>query len=248
VGRAATENEAVYNLAKFTMADMARCSSALRARGVGGFSSMEDVAGTVVRHLYEEMHHGEDRACALVRLYKTHPLQHLRPAEQEFATKLSKHEPLAPETRCLTLLATAGDEPAWNHRSTSAGHRAIPLPTEHVISSLPMIAQLVSQLGVSVASVVRPDSSIMVVSTESTFNVFHVPEAHGSPYIPAQDFVERHRIRSVIGFGGLFPNGDLFALIMFTKVPVSPEVAELFKPVALSVKVKLLPYAEKVFS
>lgn len=237
----------MYDLGNFNMGAMAKCCGALRTLGAAA-SSMEEVAGLVVSHLYERMTHGGQRACALVRLYKTHQLALLGTAEHQFATQILKNESLAPETRCLTLMATAGDEPAWNRRSTSVGHQAIPLPTEHVVAKLPMVAQLVLQLGIGVASVVRPDKKIMVDSAETTFNVFHVPEAHGSPYIPAQEFVERHGIRSVVGFGGLFPNGDLFAIIMFTKIAIPLEIAELFKTVALSVKVGLLPHTNKVFS
>lgn len=111
-----------------------------------------------------------------------------------------------------------------------------------------MVAQLIHQLGLNAKTVVRPDAGIIVDSAERSFNVFHVLEASGSPYIPAQDFVQRHGIRSVVGFGGLLPGGDLFATIMFTKVPLPRESAELFKTVALSIKFKLLPFTEKVFS
>lgn len=237
----------MYDLDSFGMAEMAKCCGAIRSLGADA-SSMEDIAGAVVRHIYDGMRHGNDRACAMVRLYKTHPFESLRPAEQRFATQLSKDAELAPETRCLTLMATTGDEPAWNARSSSAGHQVIPLPTEHVIARSPMVAQLIHQLGLNAKTVVRPDAGIIVDSAERSFNVFHVLEASGSPYIPAQDFVQRHGIRSVVGFGGLLPGGDLFATIMFTKVPLPRESAELFKTVALSIKFKLLPFTEKVFS
>lgn len=237
----------MYDLDDFDMAEMAKCCGAIRALGTGA-NTMEDVASAVVRHIYDGMRARNERACAMVRLYKTHPLERLRPAEKRFATQLSKEAELRPETRCLTLMATTGDEPAWNARSSSAGHQAIPLPTEHVIARSPMVAQLIHQLGLDAKAVVRPDAGLLVDSAERAFNVFHVLEASGSRYIPAQDFVTRHGIRSVLGFGGLLPGGDLFATIMFTKVPVSRESAELFKTVALSIKFKLLPFTDKVFS
>lgn len=34
-------------------------------------------------------------------------------------------------------------------------------------------------------------------------------------------------IRSVLGFGGMLPDGNLFAIIMFSKVPVPREKADM---------------------
>ena len=56
-----------------------------------------------------------------------------------------------------------------------------------------------------------------------TYNVFHVPEAFDNPLIPAQeDFVLPYRIKSVLGFGGLLPSGDIFAVILFLKFGYLP--------------------------
>jgi hypothetical protein len=76
-----------------------------------------------------------------------------------------------------------------------------------------------------------------------------VPEALGNPYIPAQrDFIIPYGIRSILGFGGLLPSGDMFAVPMFFKVPVSREVADLFRPLSLNVKVAILPFESTVFA
>jgi hypothetical protein len=113
-----------------------------------------------------------------------------------------------------------------------------------------MIAQLIRQLGVQVELLVDPAPELLVDVQQHTFNVFHVPVAEGCPYIPAQrEFVLPYGVRSVIGFGGLLPPGELFATILFSKVPVSRETAELFKTLALNVKVAMLPFAgKKIFA
>jgi len=78
---------------------------------------------------------------------------------------------------------------------------------------------------------------------QKTYNVFHVPEAVGSPYVPEQkEFVIPFGIRSVLGFGGILPSGNFFAVILFAKVPISRETAELFKTVTLAVKLAVLPF------
>ena len=41
-------------------------------------------------------------------------------------------------------------------------------------------------------------------------------------------------MRSVVGFGGRLPSGDIFAVILFCRVSVPSETAELFPPLALN--------------
>jgi two-component system NtrC family sensor kinase len=235
--------EAVYDPARMTLRDMTECGSALRRMGSGA-RSVEQVAERVVRYLYDELRTQEtgERACVLVRLFKTHPFGALpEPLRQSVAAGPAGQTP-APGTPCLTLLATAGDEPAWNSRWASAGHKAIPLPSQEGVARIPMIAQLIKQLGLDVSTVLEPSPDLVVDLQQRTFNVFYVPDALGSPHIPAQQqFVIPHKVRSVLGFGGVLPDGDLFAVITFTRVSLPPEVAELFKPLALSVKLALLP-------
>ena len=75
--------------------------------------------------------------------------------------------------------------------------------------------------------------------------VFHVEHAVGSPYIPAQqEFVIPFGIHSVLGFGGMLPSGNLFVVILFSKVHIPRETADMFKPLSLSVKLTVLPFEE----
>jgi hypothetical protein len=66
--------------------------------------------------------------------------------------------------------------------------------------------------------------------------VFHVEDALGSPYIPAQEFVTSFGIKSVLGFGGILGTGDLFAVILFATVHVPASAADRFRTLALDVK------------
>jgi hypothetical protein len=146
--------------------------------------------------------------------------------------------------KCLVLLATAGDEPQWNDRHSSQGHQAIPLPSDQVVAKLPMVAQLVQQFGLQISDVVQPSPELLVKFGQSSFNVFHVAEAEGSEYVPAQDeFVRPYGIRSVLGFGGMLPPADLFAVILFSRIPIRRETATLFQTVALNAKLAVLPFA-----
>ncbi|MFN2462544.1 MAG: hypothetical protein ABR573_01410, partial [Candidatus Dormibacteria bacterium] len=75
-----------------------------------------------------------------------------------------------------------------------------------------------------------------------TYNVFYVPEAAGSPHVPAQDFVRDHAIRSVLGFGGLLLSGELFAVVMFTRVSVPARTAGMFRLLAQATKQAIEPF------
>lgn len=235
----------VYNLSRMTLKDMTQCGAALRRLGAGA-QSMEEAASRTVRFLYDSLVGSEagERACLLVRCFKTHPFGELPTPLRQLAAGALDAEPASPTMQCLTLLGTAGDSPEWNSRRASAGHQVIPLPSASGVSRIPMIAQLIKQLGLEVSSVLKPDPKLVVDLQQKSFNVFYVPTAQGSPYIPAQeDFVIPLGVQSVLGFGGVLPRGDLFAVIMFARVPLPPETAELFKPLALSVKLAILPFA-----
>ena len=123
---------------------------------------------------------------------------------------------------------------------------AIPLPSERFVERFPMVRQLVQQLGLEVNTVLSPDPSVVVDLSKSTFNVFHIAEAVDSPYVPVQnDFVLPYGVRSVLGFGGMLPSGNLYAIIMFGKAYLSGEMVNMFKSLSLSVKMALLPFDNK---
>ena len=238
-----------YELTRFTLRDMTECGAALRQSGAGA-RTMEAAAGGIVRFLYTKFTDGKTGkpACALVRFFKTHTWGGLEPGQQEFASRILGKNP-EPSTQCLTLLATAGDQPDWNDRRRSTGHQAIPLASEAAVAQAPMVSTLMRQFGVDVSSVLRPNPDLILDLAQRTFNVFHVPEAPGSAYIPAQkEFVVPCEVRSVLGMGGVLPSGSLFAVILFSHQPISRETAELFKPMALNIKMAVLPFEDTVFA
>lgn len=237
---------AVARLETFAGPDLADFGD--RIRGFAHLTgSMEDASNRIADLLYDELldERGEP-ACALVRVYKTHPYERLPHDLRDFAGNVLGEVP-DDDVRCLTLLATRGALPAWNDRRLSAGHRAIPLPTVGFVEQLPMIAGLIGQLGLSVDDVVRPPKHKLSELSQRSYGVFHVPEARGSGLLPAQDFVEGHGIRSALGFGGVLFSGDFYAVVLFARVPVSAQVADTVRVLSLAVRVALLPFGRRVF-
>lgn len=234
-----------YVLNRFGFKEMMDCRGRLREM-FGDPDTLEDAAERAVEFFYRELVDEEGRpVCALVRFFKTHPYAELPEELQAVARTAAPEAASIPDLRCLTLIATRGDEPAWNSREESRGHRAIPLTSVEMVQQAPMIAQLITGLGLPIGHVVRPPRALLLDQGERAHNVFYVPHAAGSPHIVAQEeFVARYGIRSVVGFGGLL-GGDLFAVIMFSKVPIPPDAADQFRVVGLNLKIAILPFARK---
>jgi hypothetical protein len=225
-----------YDLGRFDMAAVSQCADALKEAAVK-VTSLEGAGSAICEFLYRGFAEASGaRSCALVRCYKSHSYGALPPDLQRFARRAYgavAFSPPEPEMKCLTLLGTAGDQPEWNHRNQSQGHQAIPLPTPQIVAKAPMIAQLIRELGFDIAQVIRPGPGVVRDLAGRSYGVFFVPEAAGSPFIPAQEsFVKPYGIRSVVGFGGALPNGELMAIILFCKIRVEAGVADRFRTLA----------------
>jgi signal transduction histidine kinase len=237
---AAGHERAGYDLARFGLGDMIECSTELRRLGASS-ASLEQAAGRIVRHLYDNLLTGEgERATALVRAFRAVPYSRLDRERQGLArAALGRREPDA-SMLCLALAATAGARPEWNSVQSSTRHRVIPLPRGGRWS--PMMARLVADLGVDPGR--TRDAGLFVDLIEKTCNVFHVAEAAGSPYVPDQaEFVRPYGIASVLGFGGVLAPLDLYTIIVFSRVPIPRGVAGLFRAISHSLKLTLQPFA-----
>lgn len=113
-----------------------------------------------------------------------------------------------------------------------------------------MIAQLIRQMGLDLDSVVSPHPELLQGLEGKTYNVFYVPRALGSDAIPAQDdFVRPYGIESVLGCGGVNLMGELYAAILFSRVPIPQETADRFRNIALDMKMAISSFAEdRVFA
>ncbi|MGK2963584.1 MAG: hypothetical protein ACSLFK_15805 [Gemmatimonadaceae bacterium] len=234
-----------FDLSTFSLLDTLQCGRGIRAAAAHA-ESIDEAASGIVGYLYSELRNESAAAQrpALVRFYKTQTFGSLEPRLKSFALSKLGRSTVQSDVRCLTLLATAGQEPEWCDPRQSVDHQAIPLPSESIVENAPMIAQLIRELGLAISDIVSPDPSLIPEKAGRTYNVFHVPEALGSPYIPAQaEFVERYGIRSVIGFGGLLPDGELFAVIIFARGPIPEDSASRFRNIALDVKAVIHPFA-----
>ena len=236
-----------WDLRSFDLREMLGCGLALRKATQGG-RTMEQTAQRVARFFHDGLRDGARvdgaRQSVLVRVYRTIRHDALEPDQRGFAERLLHQARPGPDMRCLCLLATTGERDEWNDRRRSRGHQAIPLPSPEMVEQAPMIAGLARQFGLELSALVRPSQELADLGGK-TYGVFHVEEALGSPLIPAQhDFVVPHAVESVLGFGGGLRSGDIFAVILFTRVPVSRDTADRFRSLALDVKTAFFDFDE----
>ncbi|NEO55313.1 MAG: response regulator [Okeania sp. SIO3B5] len=237
----------MHDLAQFTLRDMIECSSKLRQIGHEAVS-MEEITNRIVNYLYNNLvdYQTKEKSCALIRFFKTHDFDNLEPRLQQFARQILGSNYSTEKLKCLTLLATAGEREEWNNRLNSRGHQVIPLSCQEVVEKIPMISQLIYQFGLDINSLLKPEPQQLIELEQKTYNVFYVPDAVSSEYIPAKEnFVIPFGIKSVLAFGGLLPDGNLFAVILFSKVKILRATAEMFSTLALSIKTAILPFVDR---
>jgi hypothetical protein len=236
---AALRERATYDVTRFGLSDMIACGAEIRRMGAGA-TSFDLAAGRIVRHLYDHLRWDDqpesERAAPLVRMFRALPFARLDSERQDLVRRaLGRQEPDA-AMLSLCLVATAGERPEWNHVRGSLRHRVIPLPKGGRWS--PMMTRLVADLGLDPGRVHDPE--LVVDLAERTCNIFHVPDARDSPYVPEQqEFVRPYGIRSVLGFGAVLAPMDVYVVIIFSRAPISRGSAGLFRPVSHSVKLAL---------
>ena len=184
----------------------------------------------------------------LCRMFVVLGLQELPEAERAAASAVAGAKTvLGPDTRVLSLLATRGRKAAWNDRQLSREHRAIPLIDRSFVQGAPMIAKLLSDLEVDLASLGegKPIATRrMLGGANVTFYVPDAPNArddHGRPIIPARDFVEEFGIKTVFGMGGAYLGGELVVAIVFTSESVDRATVDRFPSLIGSFKMSTAP-------
>ena len=233
----------MWDLGALSERDMSDLVGRMRALEVPA-SSIEESADALVSYFRRELVDPTSGTSAVVlaRCFVTTAWADLPGSVREAAGPVAADP--ADDTPVLALLATDGELPEWQDRHRSAAHQAVPLRRDDLEARAPMISALLRGLGVELDeladAVRRARSGDLHGLATSSFGVFHEPVAAGSAQVPDQEFVHAHGIASVLGFGGMLPDGTVFALLLFTRVPVPALTAQLFGTAALSAKLVLL--------
>lgn len=200
-------------------------------------ASIEAASQWCVEHVAEAF--GD---AVLVRMFITIPYGSLPERERQAADGVAEakgnRELLGDRTPVLTLVGTAGVEAAWGDRLRSQGHLGIPLCSAEFVDSIPMIAQLLREMGIDIGEddlALRHQSE--KVLSAGWVGLFHVDDARTSKdgkgrfVIPNQDFVDRYGIRCAFGLGKAFGNGSVACLIVFANSLITRDQVSALVPI-----------------
>lgn len=211
------------NLANFTERDIEAVVNEVFAQKQA-FHSVEDAYQQLAKTLVEVCKQSDESDLILSRVYHSFDYALLPDSLQLVASDIWKDK-IQEDSKLLVLTGTYGQEPAWRDRLTSQGHKAI-LLSQETLDDIPMVSRLLQQIGFDVGVLLgKADPSVSYGGIAGTFGVFYVSPALGSPYIPAQDFVTKYGVKSVIGTGVMLPQGDISAYIGFSRVVIEDKTA-----------------------
>ena len=212
-------------LAELKGATVATLAGTIASR-LDGSESLEEAAQAFVETMYGQL----PGSFVLVRMFMTIPYGQLPDETRRCVMALAEARGVGSELDAhmpvLTLLGTCGDLPDWNDRRTSKSHAGIPLISREFVDSIPMLARLLSDLGLDLDLQWLELEDGLDISTSGTIGgLFFVPDARtcvdsrGRAVIPNQDFVEAHGVRTVVGIGGRYMLGrkSIVASVFFTK-------------------------------
>ncbi|MBI3271852.1 MAG: hypothetical protein HYZ53_22865 [Planctomycetes bacterium] len=196
------------------------------ARSLSACRTVEQACTFLCRELHYACRRPEDGESSLVlnRVFLSLPGSAL---EEECLRSVREKLGAAatPQHTFLALLGSYGALPEWRDPRRSAGHRAILLDRK-TVDSAPMLARCFQQIGFNLDVVLRTDSGARFEGVTGAFGLFHVADALGSPYVPAQEeFVKPRGVRSVVGCGTMLPDGAVSIWIGFTRHRVPYEAA-----------------------
>lgn len=213
----------MLSIAKFTYRDILGFQDTLRS-ALRDSTSLEQAAQRITDTVWETF---SDTA-VLTRCFVTVPYQSLPLSDQGFVQRSLKHtgaaESIPANSIVLSLMGTRGRQPEWNNRKLSRDHLGIPLVSTGFIEEIPMLSRLLQELGVDPGWFHLERGGF----TESKLGagqvgVFFVQDATGAIdaqgrlIISAQEFVQEYGVKSVFGLGGVYGDGTVLILLVFTQ-------------------------------
>ena len=200
----------------------------------------------VAQHVLDAVYEKFDDSIALARVFATAEMRQLPEEERRYAESFAAVNGVLGDMRdatpVLSLLATRGVEAAWNDRTRSQGHRAIPLLSAGFVGEIPMISRLLNEIGFT-PDWQGPGSGFVTKTLASVNGVFYVADArsaadeHDRAIIPATDFVRQHGVRTVFGVGGSYLSRNAFVcMILFCRESILRSQAMKFVPLVGSFK------------
>lgn len=196
---------------------------------------MQSAAQTCVRRIYDTF----SDSIVLVRLFMTIPMAQLPEPDQIFARQILANQDvlslLNEETVVLSLLGTYGVESDWCNRYQSQSYLGIPLVTADFVSSMPMVATMMDDLGLGLAWLDTKDTDLVVRAMGGATQIFYVEDAKtamdgtGRRIVAREDFVSNYNIKTVFGLGGSYVDGTLITILFFSRESIARSEVDRFQ-------------------
>lgn len=209
---------------------------------LAGCAYLQEAAQKCASFIYEDL----KDSLALIRFYATVPFKQLPSSDKSFVLNLALANRVADllkeDTLVLSLLGTRGDMADWNERYKSKNHLGIPLVASSFVDAIPMVSQLMKDMGIGLSWLDTNDTGIVVKTLGTVAGVFYVREAatnvdeKSRKVVPAQDFVSANGIQTVFGLGGSYLNSTCVILILFTRELMERAEVERFMPIVNTIK------------
>lgn len=200
-------------------------------------TSLQEAAQILADACFEDF----KESLVLARVFATFPYAKLPDFNQQFVRKLAaemRHEDkLTDNTPVLSLIGTRGVEPEWNDWRKSQGHLGVPLLSKEIVQGIPMMAQLLKDLGLGLDWLsLNEGNGVGEIRRGHAGGVFLVPDAKTSTdsqnrkIIPNQDFVEKYGVKTVFGNGARFgvQSNEFIVSIFFTRQSLDKNTAHRF--------------------
>jgi hypothetical protein len=231
-----------YHIAQ--MADLRRrVDTALKGR-----ASLWDAGQTLADILFAEF----KDSLVLARVFATLALERLPEREKltvmELATSRHCTAEISSDTMVVSLIGTRGKKEKWNDRNRSRAHLVVPLLSSSFIKTIPLVAWLMSDTGTGIGWIESQRDRIQVRSLGQMARLVHVDDAataltsDGFKIVPAQEFVSKYAVRTVLGLGGSYLNRAFVSIILFTNESISPEAAEKLMPLVNTFKTATMKF------
>ncbi|MGK5447873.1 ATP-binding SpoIIE family protein phosphatase [Streptomyces radiopugnans] len=112
------------------------------------------------------------------------------------------------------------------------------MSSPEAVRQVPLLSRLIDRIGNG-----SEDATDGALPPSARFEVLHVADDVGTRELWGEEFVEEYGVRSALAFGGPLSDERMFAVVLFSRVPLPAQTAELFRTVAVSARTALLPFS-----
>ena len=201
-----------------------------------GYNTAADLAQAFVDIIYDYF----QDSLLLLRLFSSVPYAALPMEDKQLVDKKANDSGTAhlcnERTPILTLLGTRGQMSDWNERHKSQGFRCIPLVSSAYVASLSMLSMQFKKMEFDFGLFDTWYTTIVAEGrTDEYSGMLYVNHAgtdkdeRGRMIVPHQAFVAENNIKTVVGFGGGYPNHPtLVTLFAFTDEILSESMMKPF--------------------